>query len=114
MSEFEWRDVRDQFLRDEQIRNRRLADRIATHGAPLDDEMVVAMRQMASAHLNVPGPRVVQLLDEFDRLRARVAELEAAGDVLAVEASWTSLDVRCGPLDDAVADWRAVRGEGSE
>ena len=54
-----------------------------------------------------------RMRSELDRLRARVAELEAAGDVLAVEASWTSLDVRCGPLDDAVSDWRAVRGEGA-
>ena len=72
---------------DEQQRNRRLAERIASGGACalLDDEMLAAMRQMAGANLNPPGPRVVQLLAEYDRLRARVAELEGAGNALAAE-----------------------------
>lgn len=65
---------------------------------------------MLESHYSQERNDLDQACSEIDRLRARVAELEAAGDVLAVEASWTSLDVRCGPLDDAVSDWRAVRG----
>lgn len=76
------RAARDQVYRDEQDRNRRLADRIATSGAPLDDEMIATMRQMAGANLNVPGPRVVQLLAEFDRLRAELAETRDRRDYL--------------------------------
>lgn len=53
---------------------------------------------------------VKRMVESNDRLRARVAELEAAGDRLENAAAWTALDVRDGALDDALIDWRAVRG----
>lgn len=48
------------------------------------------------------------LTAEIDRLRARVAELEAAGNQLALEASWILLDSRYELLDEGVRNWRTV------
>lgn len=79
---------------DEQRRNRRLAERIASGSAPLDDKMIATMRQIAGANLNPAGPRVVQLLAEYDRLRSEVA---ANDEVIATLKS---------AYDHACADWR--------
>ncbi len=63
-------------LTDEQLRNRRLADRITAGTAvPGLDEVMVEVRRMAGAYLDVPGPRAAQLCDEIDRLRQVLAAL---------------------------------------
>lgn len=94
---------------DEQRRNRRLAARIASGSAPLDDEMIATMRQTAGANLNPPGPRVVQLLAELDRVRSDAAALRAAGDELA-DASWPlSLETAKFASDEPVDHQALVR-----
>jgi hypothetical protein len=50
-------------------RNRRLAANILAGKSPLDDAMLRTLRANALADLNVPPPRVLQLIDEIDRLR---------------------------------------------
>ena len=62
---------------DEQARNRRLAANIAAGRSPLDGEIVATLRKYVEANLDVPGPRVGQLLDERDQLAAEVARLRA-------------------------------------
>jgi hypothetical protein len=56
-------------MSDEQARNRRLATNIAAGRSPLDDEVLGVLRRYVAANLDVPGPRVGQLLDEIERLR---------------------------------------------
>ena len=59
---------------DEDIaRNRHLAERIAAGASPLNDELIETMRQNGEAFLNVPGPRVVQLVEEIERLKRQAA-----------------------------------------
>ena len=50
-------------------RNRRLAAGIARGDSPLDDMLIETMRKNGEALLDVPGPRVVQLVEEIERLR---------------------------------------------
>jgi hypothetical protein len=64
-------------MSDEQERNRRLADRIADGKAPLDANMIRVAREMGAANLDVPGPRVVQIIDELEQLRAQRAAVLA-------------------------------------
>lgn len=58
-------------------RNRKLAAAIAAGHSPLDDQIVGTLAAQAAALLDVPGPRVTQLLAELDAARARITELEA-------------------------------------
>lgn len=58
-------------------RNRRLAANILAGRSPLDGEMLRTIRADALADLNVPPPRVLQLVDEVERLRAASVVLDA-------------------------------------
>lgn len=63
---------------------------------------------------------VKRMVESNDRLRARVAELEAAGDRFAVAAEHVSSDINSKHeflseiLDDEIHRWRVVRGERGE
>jgi hypothetical protein len=50
---------------DEQERNRRLVAAIKAGQSPLDEDMLRIMRGMAAANLDIPGPRVIQLIDAY-------------------------------------------------
>lgn len=73
-----------------QRRNERLARNLDAGRSPLSDEVVATLRGFAEANLDVPGPRVLQLLAELDRLRAieqaALAYVDAPLDPLRVEA----------------------------
>jgi hypothetical protein len=72
------RAARDESAWAEQERNRRLAENIAAGTDVLrgrTDEVINGVRGMAVAHLDVPGPRALQLIEEIDRLRAELARL---------------------------------------
>lgn len=95
--------------------------------ARTNDETIPMVIEPTGQVTKLTTNRAMELLGdpavEIDRLRARVAELETAGDAIAAkahhlhEAYWT-----VGPGDPDVADivedgcrladkWRAVRGE---
>lgn len=68
-------------------RNRKLAAAIAAGHSPLDDQIVGTLAAQAAALLDVPGPRVTQLLAELDAARARIAELEGSARDLVASAN---------------------------
>lgn len=61
-------------------RNRKLAANIAAGNSPLDLKLEQTLRANAEANLDVPGPRVVQLLDEVDRLRRVLLDIRTGID----------------------------------
>lgn len=70
------RAARDESAWAEQERNRRLAENIVAGTDVLrgrTDEVIAGVRGMAIAHLDVPGPRALQLIEEVERLRAELA-----------------------------------------
>lgn len=57
---------------EERERNKSLAARIADGSDSLHgdlDQVIELVELMAKAHLNIPGPRVLQLIEEIRRLR---------------------------------------------
>lgn len=89
----------------ERYRNERLARNLKTSdGAMSLDEVIDLVRDYTRCHMDVPGPRANQLIDEIDRLRA-------LGDALAESAEWIG---RACPgefpaLEDKAQAWRAGR-----
>lgn len=62
---------------EERERNKRLAERIENGTDSMRGELdtvIDLIEQMAKAHLNVPGPRALQLIEEIRRLRAEKGE----------------------------------------
>jgi hypothetical protein len=77
----------------EVARNRGLAERIAAGKAVGSlDEVMATIRQMAAAHLDVPGPRAAQLADEIDRLRKIE---EAAAEFIHTGGTWSHNELVC-------------------
>lgn len=83
----------------EQLRNRRLAANIAAGSSPLTPELIETMRRNAAANLDVPGPRVLQLLDEL-------AENEGVIKLLRRQR-----DVAERGLFETATIWRVVRNQ---
>jgi hypothetical protein len=68
-------------LTEEQHRNKRLAERLASgNSVPSLDEVMETIRLNAGAYLDVPGPRAAQLCDEIDSLRAQLAAVREQMD----------------------------------
>jgi regulator of replication initiation timing len=99
-------------------RNGRLAANIRAGKSPLTPEMIETIRHNAKASIDIPGPRVVQLIDALDATRAHEAELEAEVERLRIENRQLryrldEMDIRAGEvLDSPVVDGRtSVRPE---
>lgn len=82
---------------DDQLRAR-LAENIAAGRTPLTSELLSTIRNLAEHDFPIPGPRVLQLVDEVEQSRATRA---AASDPDAVPARL-----------DAAADALEARGAG--
>lgn len=57
-------------------RNRLAAENIAAGQSPLTDDILTLIRRNIAAHLDVPGPRVGQILADLDAARASLASCD--------------------------------------
>jgi hypothetical protein len=71
-------------------RTRRLAERIADGHGPLNDEIIETIRKNGQALLDIPGPRVVQLIEEIDRLRAQLTAAKPGENYVAMSLGLAS------------------------